>query len=128
MRQLPRRQLLLTNTDPSGHCVIAGQQIYAGPCRQAGSSSKAVAQRASEFWDDNKDSIRPLLEVAKNISVAAVAITAAGAWCLGTAGVGCPIAVGGAIGAVANSIGDEVLDCASGDYLNLSWREAGGQF
>jgi len=162
----------VTNTDPSGHCVIAGQQIYAGPCRQTGSSSwdygydygalddpdtngcvncrddsyywrdavgdapvigaigdasEAVAQRASDFWDDNKDWIMPVLEAAKNVAVVAAAIAAVDAFCAGTAGLGCPIAVGSVTGALANWAGDESLDCIGGDCLHFSGRELAGQ-
>jgi RHS repeat-associated protein len=158
-----------TNTDPSGHCVIAGQQIYAGPCRQTGSdpwdygydygplddpdtngcvncrddnyywrdavgedpviggvrsAPKAVAHRASEFWHDNKDSIMPVLEAAKNVGVTAVAMVAAGAVCEATAGVGCPFAVavasGMTAGALVNIAGDELLDCAYGACGEIS--------
>jgi RHS repeat-associated protein len=142
----------VTFTDPSGHCVIAGQQIYAGPCRQTGSSSwdygydygalddpdtngcvncrddsyywrdavgedpaaGAVARRASTFWHDNKDSIMFVLEAAKDVAVVVAAIAVVDFACVGTAGLGCPIAVGSGIGAVANVLGDEALDCIGG--------------
>ena len=48
-QDLNRYSYVLNNpvlhTDPSGHCSIAGQQIYAGPCQQTG----------SEAWDYGYD-------------------------------------------------------------------------
>jgi hypothetical protein len=105
--------------------VIAGAAT--GLPDYIGTALGAVKDAASEAWEANQEWVIPALEFGKNVAVVATAVWAAGAACVGSVGLACPLAAGVAAGVVANIGADEGLDCVRGDCGDLSFREAAGQ-
>lgn len=97
---------------------------------------QGLPDAVSDFWEDNKDWLIPILEFGKNLATRAGAIALVGAVC--STGAGCGLAtvlIAGAVGgAGADVAGEKVLDCMNGDGCmefpleGLAWDSAEGAF